>query len=119
MPSAHAKSNPEQTKGESKSPAASVENLTAQKPIDEHLPVGAEVETKSGKSGVITHVHKKAGYLFIHNKEQGKTYHVSWASVTKVNGKDPAAAPEHVDPHRRPAGRLLIFCHFSAVTSHR
>jgi hypothetical protein len=60
-------------------------HLTAQ-----HFAVGDKIETKSGKTGVVTHIHGKAGYLFIHNAEQGKTYHVSWASVTKVNGKDAA-----------------------------
>jgi hypothetical protein len=84
-PSAQAKPTPEQAKGEKESPATKGGNLTAQ-----HFSVGDKVETKSGKKGVITHVHKKSGYLFIHDPGEGKTYHVSWGSVTKLGGKNVA-----------------------------
>jgi hypothetical protein len=64
----------------------------------EHFAIGDKVETKKGKKGVITHIHKKAGYLFIHDPGESKTYHVSWGSVTKINGKEPAASD---DPNRK------------------
>jgi hypothetical protein len=63
----------------------------------EHFAIGDKVETKKGKKGVITHIHKKAGYLFIHDPGEGKTYHVSWGSVTKINGKAPGGVNPSVD----------------------
>jgi hypothetical protein len=84
-PSAPAKSKPDQAKDEKKPPAAKDGKLTAQ-----HFAIGDKITTKSGKTGTVTPIHGKAGYLFIHNAEQGKTYHVSWASVTKVSGRDAA-----------------------------
>jgi hypothetical protein len=56
----------------------------------QHFAIGDKITTKNGKTGVVTHIHAKAGYLFIKNQETGHVYHVSWASVTNVNSKSAA-----------------------------
>jgi hypothetical protein len=56
-------------KGDSQSPHGNTRTLSA-----EHFAVGDKITTKSGRLGVVTQIHAKAGYLFIHNAEQGKTY---------------------------------------------
>jgi hypothetical protein len=88
-PSEKAIANPPKSQGEQKSPTGSPGHLTAQ-----HFAIGDKITTKSGKSGVVTHIHGKAGYLFIKNAEQGKTYHVSWGSVTSIDGQNVADIPK-------------------------
>jgi hypothetical protein len=67
-PSAHATSKPVNPTAELKAPAAKSHHLTA-----ESFSIGDKVETKSGKKGVVTHIHGKAGYLFIQDQRQDAT----------------------------------------------